>query len=313
MKATKNNESVPRELLYAVILLLVLALFAAWWHNDSGNDSAEVFTFIDPSRRFVAQENLIVNFQPLREELNALYGNNPDISIYFEYLPTGANVSVNKDAEFYPASLLKVPVAVAVAKKIERGEWKWSNELVLLAGDRDESFGSLYQESTNSTHTIEDLVRRSLTESDNTAHFILLRNLETEEIEAVYEHVGLKGFFDTDGRISAKRYAVIFRMLYTSSYLSPEHSQKLLELMTESAFSGFIEASLPEEVSFSHKIGIAVDRNVFVDSGIVYVPGRPYILTVMVKGDDERRAGETMSEVSEKVHAYVSTYVEENI
>jgi len=44
-------------------------------------------------------------------------------SVYFEYLPTGANISINKDAEFFPASLLKVPVAMAIAKKIDKREW----------------------------------------------------------------------------------------------------------------------------------------------------------------------------------------------
>jgi len=315
MKYVENKLNVPVWFLYAAIAVLLLTNIFSWWQieNDTGVESADrTYSFVDPSRRFMAQENLIVNFQPLREEVNRSYANNPDVSLYFEYLLTGANISINKDAEFYPASLLKVPVAVAVAKKIERGEWKWTNELVLLAGDRDELFGTLFQEPTNSTHTIEDLVRRSLVESDNTAHFILLRNLETEEVEAVYEHIGLKGFFDTDGRISAKRYSAIFRMLYTSSYLSPESSQKLLTLMTESAFRDFVEGGLPTETLFSHKIGIAIDKDVYVDSGIVYAGTRPYVLTVMVKTKDEEYAQRIMRDISKTVYAYINNYVEED-
>lgn len=315
MKYVGNKLNVPIWFLYAAIAVLLLTNAFAWWQGENRADTQTTdatYSFVDPSRRFVAQENLIVNFQPLREEINRLYANNSDVSIYFEYLPTGANISINKDSEFYPASLLKVPVAVAVAKKIERGEWKWTNELVLLAGDRDEMFGTLYQEPTNSTHTIEDLLRRSLVESDNTAHFILLRNLETEEVEAVYEHIGLNGFFDTDGRISAKRYSAIFRMLYTSSYLSPEYSQKLLALMTKSTFSDFIEGGLSAETPFSHKIGIATDKNVFVDSGIVYARARPYVLTVMVKTEDEKEAQKTTQDVSKIIYAYVKNYAEED-
>jgi len=310
----KNNIA-AHLLLGAVVVLLGTNIFT-WWRAEHKTDVLlpdTSFSFVDPSRRFVEQDNLIVNFQPLRDKLNALYEHNPDISMYFEYLPTRANVSINKDAEFYPASLLKVPVAVAVAKKIERREWKWSNELVLLAGDRDELFGTLYKEPTNSTHTIEDLVRRSLVESDNTAHFILLRNLETEEVEAVYEHIGLKGFFDTDGRISAKRYSAIFRMLYASSYLSPEYSQKLLAFMTESTFTDFIEGGLPEKTTFSHKIGIAVDKNVYVDSGVVYPPGRPYVLTIMVRTGNEPQAQDIMQDISRIIYDYVNTYAEEDL
>jgi beta-lactamase class A len=315
MKNVRNKNSIPTWFLYAAIAVLLFMNIFAWWqkeHTINTQSAENAYSFIDPSRRFVAQENLIVNFQSLREEINRGYEHNPDVSMYFEYLPTGANISTNKDAEFYPASLLKVPVAVAVAKKIERGEWKWSNELVLLSGDRDNLFGTLYRAPLNSTHTIEDLVLRSLVESDNTAHFILLRNLETEEVEAVYEHIGLKGFFDTDGRISAKRYSTIFRMLYTSSYLSPAYSQKLLAFMTESAFDDFVEGGLPDKTMFSHKIGIATDKNVFVDSGIVYAGARPYILTVMVKTSDEELAQRIMRDISGKVYSYVKNYVEED-
>ena len=313
MNYVGNKNSVHVGFLYAVIVLFLLANIA-WWYaghvKNGASQNNDVFSYVDPSRRLVEQKDLIVNIQPLRDSLNSVYANNSSVSIYFEYLATGANISVNKDAEFYPASLLKVPVAVAIAKKIERGEWKWTNELVLLEGDRDKLFGTLYQEPTNSAHTIEDLVRRSLVESDNTAHFILLRNLETREVEDVYEHIGLKGFFDTDGRISAKRYSTIFRMLYTSSYLSPENSQKLLALMTESAFDDFIEGGLPESTFFSHKIGVAVDKGVFVDSGIVYAGSRSYILTVMVETGDELKAQRVMKDISETVHTYVNNYAE---
>src|SRR3989344_4750530 len=91
---------------------------------------------------------------------NDKYKADQNVSVYFEYLPTGASISINKDAEFYPASLLKVPVAMTVAKKIEKGEWKWTNELVLMSTDKDDKFGTLYKEPANSTHTIEDIVRR---------------------------------------------------------------------------------------------------------------------------------------------------------
>lgn len=304
-----------RAVVAGAVLLIIGTNIGTWWlvartRDTHGNPNP--YSLVDPSRRFVRQEDLIVNLQPLRDSLNRAYQNDPAVSLYFEYLPTGANISINKDTTFYPASLLKVPVAVAVAKKIERGEWKWTNELVLLAGDRDALFGTLYLEPTNSTHTIEELVARSLVESDNTAHFILLRNLETEEIESVYEHIGLKDFFDTDGSISAKQYSVIFRMLYTSSYLSPEYSNKLLRLMTKSSFGEFVQQSLPDEAVFAHKIGMATDRGVYVDSGIVYAPSRPYIITVMVAASDEIAARRVMADISNSVYTYITSYVEKD-
>src|SRR3989344_74700 len=274
------------------------------------SESNNKFSLLNPARKFINQEDLIINFQPLRDELNKKYEADLNISIYFEYLPTGASIALNKDAEFYPASLLKVPIAMAVAKKIEQGEWKWSNELVLMSPDKDEHFGDLYKEKTGATFTVEDLVRRSLSDSDNTAHFILIRNLEIEEISDVYDHMGLKQFLSTEGKMSAKQYSVLLRSLYSASYVSENNSQKLLSYLSRSQFNDFLQSGIPADVSFAHKIGIADDTITYLDSGIVYVKSRPYLLTVMVQSKEKTMAKGIMKNISENVYNYVREYKE---
>ena len=111
----------PKHFLYGLCAVLIVSnslTLVYFWPETEAVSESNPYSFVDPSRRLVEQKNLIVNLQPLRELLNQRYESNPKISIYFEYLPTGANIAINKDAEFYPASLLKVPVAVAGAKKI---------------------------------------------------------------------------------------------------------------------------------------------------------------------------------------------------
>jgi len=310
-EAPKNKKTTW--LLLAVILILTSTNVWAFFSlkNRKANDmqpSENKFPLLNPARRLIDQKDLIINLQPLRDSLNKEYDTNHDISIYFEYLPTGASIDINKEAEFYPASLLKVPVAMAVAKKIERGEWKWSNELVLMSADKDDDFGSLYKEPSNSTFTIEELVKRSLAESDNTAHFILVRNLERLEIDNVYEHMGLKGFLDTNGNLSAKRYSVIMRALYNSSYLDEDSSQKLLSYLSQSPFNFYLQAALPEDITVAHKIGTSKEKDMHLDSGLVYVKHRPYLLTVMIKTKDEQFAKEKMKNISEKVYNYIKNY-----
>lgn len=307
------NETRQRYILIAVFFVVLGAtntgtyFFTSRVENGVGISS---FSLLNPARSFIYQKDLIINFQPLRDYLNEKYEKDPNVSIYFEYLPTGANIALQKDAEFYPASLLKVPVAMAVAKKIEMGDWEWTNELVLMTADKDNRFGTLYNEPINSTHTIEDLVRRSLTESDNTAHFMLVRNLEVSEIDDVYRHIGLQEFMETDGSLSAKRYSVIFRTLYSSSFLTEQNSQKLLSYLSQSPFDNYIRAGLPQDVVFAHKIGVDTERKVFLDSGIIYPSRRPYILTVMTKSETEEKARKIMNDISASVFKYVKNYKE---
>jgi len=299
--------------IFSAILLATniwtLAVYAP--SKQSGaSDSNNQLSLLNPARKFINQKDLIVNFQPLRDYLNDKYEADPDVSIYFEYLPTGASIATHKDAEFYPASLLKVPVAMAVAKKIEKGEWKWTNELVLMSPDKDEHFGDLYKEKTGATFAIEELVRRSLSDSDNTAHFILIRNLEIEEISDVYNHMGLKQFLSTEGKMSAKQYSVLLRSLYSASYVSENNSQKLLSYLSRSQFNDFLQSGIPADVSFAHKIGIADDTITYLDSGIAYVKSRPYLLTVMVQSKEKTMAKGIMKNISENVYNYVREYKE---
>src|SRR3989344_4570154 len=186
----KNNPQEKSRKYVIILSAVVVALLALnailLFKNRNESKSAESaggdkYNLLNPARKFIKQEDLIINFQPLRDYLNDKYQADPNVSIYFEYLPTGSNIAISKDAEFYPASLIKVPIAMAAAKKIEKGEWKWDSKLVLMAADKDDKFGTLYKEPTGSTYTIEELIKRSLVDSDNTAHFIILRNLEFSE------------------------------------------------------------------------------------------------------------------------------------
>lgn len=313
-KPEKQSEKKYQRYIFIAIFLAALGITNAVTYFLSSRNGEGIgqsqFPLLDPARAFTKQKDLIVNFQALRNDLNDKYEADPNVSVYFEYLPTGANIAISKDAEFYPASLLKVPVAMAVAKKIERGEWKWTNELVLMTADKDSRFGTLYKEPLNSTHAIEDLVRRSLSESDNTAHFILTRNLEISEIDDVYSHIGLQEFMETDGSLSAKRYSVIFRTLYSSSFLTEQNSQKLLSYLSRSSFDDYVQTGIPQDVIFAHKIGTDTERKVFLDSGIIYFSGRPYILTVMTKNETEEEAKDIMKDVSGKIFDYVKNYRE---
>jgi beta-lactamase class A len=312
----KRFKSLKRLILLLLALLLIMTALSSWLflsfyrtEQKSPLGREERYSRLNPARKLYDRKDLIINIQPLRDVLSD-YEKDPDVSIYFEYLTTGANISVNKDAEFWPASLTKVPIAMAAVKKIERGEWKWTNELVLLNPDKDELFGDLYKQPVGTRFTIERLLEEMLVHSDNTAKAIILRNLDPTELEDVHTHLGLEKFFSEEGKISAKRYAVIFRALYNASYLSDEFSEKIFNWLSETPFNDYIVSGLPAEIAVSHKIGISDQKNVFLDAGIIYVPSRPYLLTVMVSTTDQVRARQIIRTISEQVYSYISKYNE---
>ncbi|MBI5465817.1 MAG: serine hydrolase [Candidatus Kerfeldbacteria bacterium] len=327
MKQENTNHNQLRKNLQGLIGLLVLLLalvvgFNAWLlvgyipsRVQAGVTAIKSrYPFLDPGRTFTDPRDLIINIQPLRDKLNSYQSNSDfEVSIYFEYLATGANIAVNKDRTLWPASLLKIPVAMAVMKKVERGQWKLDNELVLLSEDRNSEFGTLYQKPLGTRFTIAELLHQALVYSDNIAHFILLRNIEEEELIEIYQHLGLEELRkQASSRMSAKQYSIFFRSLYTSSYLDPASAQYLLDILDNDVPGPYLRAGLPAGTHFANKTGIQEDKRVINDSGIVYFNGRSYILTVMLqdRSDALRRdkAEQVMAEISRQVYSYVSSY-----
>lgn len=299
-------------ILYSILGILLITNIGALWYSyvkAPTTSVGSISSLVNPMRVFVADKDVIVNLQPLRAYLTNAYEADPGVSVYFEVLNTGANISISKDAEFYPASLLKVPIIMAAVKNIEEGKWKWNTELTLIESDKDNHFGSLYKQQAGAQFTVEYLIDKMIEESDNTAYYLTLRNLEKDVPRvSVWNHLGLQDFFTNDGKISAKRYAVVLRSLYNAAYLSKENSSKILTLLTKTPFTEYLEQGLPNRTVFAHKIGIIPDSSVYMDAGIVYLPNRPYILIAMTQGKEKKDAEQIMKDISEKAYAYVAKY-----
>lgn len=277
------------------------------------------YPLVDPMRFFSHENDLLTTVQPIREELHALFEKEglTATSLYFEYLNTGANISINQDVRILPASLIKVPLAMAVMKKIEKGEWKLYNELILTKEDRDNEWGDVYKRPIDSPITIEKLIEEMLLNSDNTAYRILYRNLSMDEVRDVFTALGLDDFFDQEGKITAKEYTRLLRSLFTANYLNPEHSQLLLDVLSHTSYDDYLGQWVPNDVVFSHKIGENNQKTVILDAGLVYIGDRVYLISMSMDYQQEwisrEKALELFGQVSNTIYNYISTTQNESL
>lgn len=273
------------------------------------NIKVKSFPLLDPARAYLTPENYLINIQSLREYMQGLemqYGDS--ISMYYEQINSGSNISVNKDVHLFPASLSKLAQAIIISKKVEEKVLTWDQKLKILPEDISSDSGTLYQRvEPNSLVSVEELLKELLVNSDNTAQNVFRRYLSVNDYLDFQDETGLQDLYNEKGYISAKEYTRILRVLYVSSYLEPENSQKILEYMSQSTFKDYLSQGIPSDVKFAHKYGENFVESIFADSGIVYVPGRPYMLTVIVKGEDStletrEKIVKLMKDISE--HAY---------
>jgi beta-lactamase class A len=165
---------------------------------------------------------------------------------------------------------------------------------------------------TGKTYTVKELISRMLMYSDNQAYGLLVKNIELSDLVRVYKDFGinLDGLGKTDEIVNVQNYSAFFRILYNSSYLSRDHSEELLSILSKSDFKFGITGSIPECLTVSHKFGergsVSSSEKQFSDCGIVYYPNHPYLLCVMTKGMNTDKQLSAIRQVSEKIYQEIN-------
>lgn len=271
-------------------------------------DSSEQFPFLS-KRIFVENQNdILLNFLPLRYALQKYVASATDerIGLYFEYLPSGASIGVNEKMEIESASLLKIPVVMAMYYLIETNQIARDEVIELKKDQLSQKFGSLWKRGAGAKITAIEAIRYALTESDNTATRALLSLLPDDAIKTVFDSIDIP-FLSDHGivRVSPKNYTSVLRSLYLSSFLKEESSNEILDLLTQSTFDDQIRAGVPQPIKVAHKIGVYDELSAYSDCGIVFLPSRPYSLCIIGYGD-KARMGEHMRTISLMIYQYVT-------
>jgi beta-lactamase class A len=263
----------------------------AWLEVDEFLEKQKTFTISYSDIKPKVQETLT-------KDVTGYYG------FYFEDLVTGAWLGINEREEFVPVSLLKVPLMIAVLKKIEQNSLSLTDEIEILPTDIDLTWGDL-ADKLGQKFTIKALLQYMIQESDNTAFKALSRLLTTDEFNEALLAVGLPA--DTERAVTPKIYGNILRSMYLSSYLRRPMSEVALNIMLYTKYNSQIPAGVPSNIPIAHKVGFYFQQGYFHDCGIVYVPKKPYVLCIMSKDSDKVEADRVISTVSKIVYDYVTT------
>ncbi len=241
------------------------------------------------------------------------------VSIYYRDAKTGTWAGVGENTAYDPGSLLKVPIMIAWFRKAQDDPSVMSQKL-LFSGSISNSGGNEFSGLTaGNWYTIEHLIDSMITKSDNDAKDVLLANLEPTTINSVFSDLGIQTWGDTQGKskhISPVIYSRFLRILYNSTYLNHELSEKALELLSSTNFDDGLRAGVPSKINVAHKFGQYQDLNRYNapielhDCGIIYHPEHPYLLCVMTRGTSKADLNDlkkVIQEVSKTVYHMVNS------
>lgn len=312
----------------AILVVVTLNGFVAWWHYLV--EAPAVQKIIAPAEAkgqyallrpdianldvdtFLEQQKLaVINMRPLRDQLRALLNQSTTIGtygVYVEDLQTGAWLGLSERDLFFPASLAKMPIVVAIYKKVQDGGLMLGQNIVITEKDIDARFGTLAYVEPGTEFTVEELIKYALVDSDNTAMRALLHQLTIDEIMEARLAMGLNWPKEKDDvtRASPREYANMFRSLYIASYLRRPFANQMLSLLADTPFDNQLVGGLPTNVRVSHKYGVTPDEESTHDCGIVYLEQKNYLICVMSKGAPVETADRMIAEISKETYEFMN-------
>lgn len=116
------------------------------------------------------------------------------IGVYVQDLDTGESLSYKADQRWYLASMVKVPVAMAVMRGIERGEYTLDTAVTLRASDYVDGAGTTNRQPVGQPIAIRVLLEQMIIYSDNTATDMLIDLVGLAEVNALVESLVPEGF-----------------------------------------------------------------------------------------------------------------------
>lgn len=238
-------------------------------------------------------------------------GDTSYVSVYFRDLNNGPWFGINEKEEFYPASMLKLPLMLSVLRMAEKNEALLDKKIKFGGSDitTDQYYPPQKPIEPEKVYSIADLIEKTIKYSDNDAAGLLMEAIPPKEVSESYTDLGLKSPEDdikNDYKINVKTYASFFRILFNSSYLSKNYSEAALLLLSQTDFDEGLRADIPAKIAIAHKFGERISPNgerQLHDCGIIYLPDTPYLLCVMSRGKNMDKLSSVIKEISNKIFA----------
>ncbi|MFH0905422.1 MAG: serine hydrolase [bacterium] len=287
-------------------------------------DTTSDYAFISPLLACKSPDkSLLSAYKDLKAKLDNVVsqeiqtGRVSAVAVYFRDLQTGQWTGVNEDAQFYPASLLKLPVALALYKEAETDAALLSRRIVYrqTAAENSNEFNSSTSThlEAGSSYTVDQLIEAMIVDSDNNAKDLLEGATDVEVLTSLFDTLDIpvpyEGLADADYGISPRQYSLLLRVLYNATFLNAAMSEKVLGLLSHAVFADGLAAGLPANTRVAHKFGIygnpTIGKGVH-DCGIVYYTDKPYSVCVMTKGVNYADLETAISKVSSTIYSYVN-------
>ena len=242
--------------------------------------------------------------EPLRSELGQIAQAYPATYGVVVLDPSsGERVAMDADRRFLAASLNKLPVLMTLYRAAASGAVDLDDKISMQASDvQAYGTGVLYTYPIGYTMTLRECARFLIKKSDNTAWKMLDRYLGRDYIRAELYRVGARSTqYWIPNTTTPEDVLLMLEKISDPSYTTPDLSEEMLEVMTDTSFEDRLPQPLPEGTRVAHKIGYY--GATYADAAIVFPEGASdttdaYLMVVMASDTSELASRDAMREMS---------------
>lgn len=231
-------------------------------------------------------------------------------------LTTGEEFLVNPNLTFATGSSIKIPVLIELHKQASMGKYKLTDQRWLERTDKVGGSGVINNFGNHTSQlSLTDLAVLMIVLSDNTATNMLIDQTGMANVNATLDQLGLKAIrlkrkmIDTaasargDENISTPFAAMeLMSKLYRGEVISRSLSDDVLKFLKLRKGSP-IPRLLPANIAIANKPGGI--EGVACDWAIVYVPNRPFAISVMTNYNGENaNADAAISQIAKLAYDY---------
>jgi beta-lactamase class A len=243
-------------------------------------------TFAQDDNRALLHRKLSSDIEKIANDFDGIMG------VSIKDLTSGEVISANENLVFPTGSSIKIPILIELYKQAAEGKFRLTDQRWIEDKDKVGGSGVLLHFSNHASQlTLNDLAVLMIILSDNTATNMLIDQVGMANVNSTLDQIGLKQsrlrrkMIDQkasargDENTSTPREAmVLMEKLYRGEIINKQLSEDLIKTLKLRKNSA-ITRSVPIDVEVANKPGGI--EGAACDWGIVFVPNRPYVITVM--------------------------------
>lgn len=252
-------------------------------YDDSINDN-NLTEFVSCYQEPMAKEDFTEEMKSKYNEIERYFASSSErVSFSYEDLYSGLHISFNENQTYFSASTIKSPVVTYIYKLYTEGLVDLNTLLTYEPRHYVGGAGAIRYQPYGKQYTINELIQRTIINSDNVAYTMLAYYVNSKDIKDYWKNLGAKYFWSSGiwCSVTSKDGIIYMKQLYKFTEENPEIKEELLSYYFKSVGRSIVLND--SNIKIAHKSGW--NSAAAHDTAIVY-DKQPYVLAIMsLKGN----------------------------